>query len=450
MSKEISVPYNYTPREYQLPLLEALDSGYRKVIWIVHRRAGKDITALNYIIKKMVEEPGVYYYIFPTYSQAKKVIWDSIRNDGFKILDHFPKQLVASSNSQEMKIRFHNGSLFQLVGSDNYDSLMGTNPKGVVFSEYALQDPKAYEFIRPILTANKGWVLFISTPRGKNHLWELYEMAKRNPEWWTEILTINDTHAISKDDIDADRADGMSEELVLQEYYCSFERGIEGSYYGKILSKMRDAGNFRTVSFDSYAKVHTVWDIGFGDSTAIWWYQLIGNEIHVVDYYEAHGEGIAHYIKYLEKKRLEHDFIYGSHYFPHDASSGSFELGMTRVKYAHELGLKAIVLPREGLDQGIERVRKWLPKCYFDEKRCHHGIRALENYQKTYNEKLKYYSDTPLHNWASHGADAFRYLAMAVETYDSNHSYSLEQHRELKRKYGVGGEPRSNNSILGN
>lgn len=222
---------NFSPRPYQLPILKALDQGYKRVLAIMPRRAGKDITALNYVIRRMWEEPGVYYYIFPTYSQAKKVIWDSITNTGQKVLDYFPDELVMQKNAQEMKIRMKtkNGSesLFQLIGSDNYDALMGTNPRGCVFSEYALQDPMAYQYIRPILTANKGWALFISTPRGKNHLWTLAELARVSPDWFFLHLSIEDTNHISLEDIEKERRDGlMSEDMIQQEYYC-FPAGTE-------------------------------------------------------------------------------------------------------------------------------------------------------------------------------------------------------------------------------
>ena len=190
--------------------------------------------ALNYVIRRMWEEPGVYYYIFPTYSQAKKVIWDSITNDGEKMLDYFPQSLVIQKNSQEMKIRMRskNGqeSLFQLVGSDNYDSLMGTNPRGVVFSEYALPDPRAYQYIRPILTANMGWALFISTPRGKNHLWSLAELAQNSPEWFYVKLSVEDTGHIPLEEIEKEKREGlMSDDMIQQEYFCSFTMGVEGS-----------------------------------------------------------------------------------------------------------------------------------------------------------------------------------------------------------------------------
>lgn len=441
-----SIPRNFEARDYQLGVLSALDQGYKKVLWVVHRRAGKDITAVNYVVKQMYQKPGTYYYIFPTYSQAKKVIWDAMRNDGFRIIDHFPQELMESKNSQEMKIRFKNKSLFQLVGSDNFDSLMGTNPKGVVFSEYALQDPRAYEFIKPILTANKGWALFISTPRGKNHLWDLFNIAKKNSEWWYEVLTVKDTGIITEEEIEKDRRDGMSEEIIQQEYYCSFDRGIDGSYYGRLMSSLRLKNQIKSVPTDSYLQVHTAWDLGFGDSTAIWFYQIAGNEIHMIDYYQNHGEGIAHYAGIMNQKQRENSWIYGQHFAPHDAGSGSFETGMSKARYAADLGIKFTILPRESIDSGIERVRRNLPKCWFDEKNCEYGLRCIENYRKKYNEALRCYGENPLHDQWSDGADAFRYLCQAVESIQNSLGLTLDEYRAMKQKaFGY-----TTNSILGN
>src|ERR1700733_320964 len=238
MSVETVIKLNkFKPRDYQLPIFDAIENKhYRRVLAILPRRAVKDICGFNLCIRAALAKIGVYYYIFPTYSQAKKVIWDSITNSGMRFLDYIPEELVYSKNSQEMKIRFVNGSLLQLVGSDNYDSLMGTNPRGVVFSEYALQDPRAYQFIRPILAANDGWALFLSTPRGKNHLWELYNIAQHSSQWFCYKLTIEDTHHIPLYEIEREKAEGiMSDDLIQQEYYTSFTMGVEGSYYAKYL-----------------------------------------------------------------------------------------------------------------------------------------------------------------------------------------------------------------------
>lgn len=219
---QVKFKNSFIPRSYQLPILQAIEEkGYKRVVAILPRRAGKDMVAFYLCIRHCLRKVSVVYYIFPTYAQAKKVIWDSITNDGKRILDMIPENWIESKNSQEMKIRFKNGSLLQLVGSDNYDGLVGTNPQGVVFSEYALQDPRAYQFIRPILTANDGWALFISTPRGKNHLWELYQIAMNSDEWFGYRLTVEDTQHIPLEEIEREKADGlMSEDLIMQEYYC--------------------------------------------------------------------------------------------------------------------------------------------------------------------------------------------------------------------------------------
>ena len=212
----------FKPRPYQLPIVDAIENkGYKRVVAILPRRAGKDIVAWNLAIRQCVKKSCVVYYIFPTYAQAKKVIWDSVTNEGKRFLDFIPKELIISTNSQEMKIRFVNGSLLQLVGSDNVDSLVGSNPYACIFSEYAIQDPRAYQFIRPILTANDGWALFVSTPRGKNNLYELFQIALNSQDWFAYKLSVDDTKHISYSAIEKERAEGiMSEDLIQQEYFC--------------------------------------------------------------------------------------------------------------------------------------------------------------------------------------------------------------------------------------
>jgi hypothetical protein len=295
-------------------LLKALDSGFKRVLAVLPRRAGKDITALNYVIRQMWEHPGVYYYVFPTYSQAKKVIWDSMTNDGKRILDYFPSELVTQKNSQEMKIRMISKtgeeSLFQLIGSDNYDSLMGTNPKGCVFSEYALQDPLAYQYIRPILTANGGWALFISTPRGKNHLWSLAQIAQNSPDWFYLKLSVEDTHHIPMEEIEKEKREGiMSDDMIQQEYYTSFEMGVEGSYYSKYIDHAKREGRISDVPWENGFKVHTAWDIGVHDSTTIIFFQTIGQTVRIIDCYENSKEGLEHYASVIQNK----PYLYGTH-----------------------------------------------------------------------------------------------------------------------------------------
>lgn len=419
---------DYEPRDYQAPILKALETGFKRVLAVLPRRAGKDITALNYVIRKMWEDPGVYYYIFPTYSQAKKVIWDSITNDGKKILDYFPKDLILQKNGQEMKIRMQakNGeeSLFQLIGSDNYDSLMGTNPKGCVFSEYALQDPLAFQYIRPILTANGGWALFISTPRGKNHLWQLAQIAQNSPDWFYTKLSVEDTHHIPLSEIEKERREGlMSEDMIQQEYYTSFEMGVEGAYYSKYIDIAKRDGRIGVVSWENGFKVHTAWDLGVADSTTIIFFQVIGQTVRIIDCYENNKEGIEHYAEILENK----PYLYGNHIAPHDIRVKEWGSGITRFEKARQLGIKYTIADQYEIPDGIEACRSMFSKVWIDEKKCEPLIKALENYRQEYDHKRKVYRPRPLHDWSSHFADCFRYLAVSLpKTRDSLTPEQLE------------------------
>jgi phage terminase large subunit len=401
----------FQPRKYQLPIIKALNEGTKRAVWVVHRRGGKDVTAFNWCIMQLLLNPAwTAFHILPTYSQAKKVIWDSSTNDGQRILDYIPKEVIESKNGHEMKIRFTNGSMYQLIGSDNIDSLVGTNPKIIIFSEYALQSPSAWEYLRPILDVNKGYALFISTPRGKNHFYDLVCMAKSNPAWYCEVLSVKDTGVLNEEDIQNIRSEGVSDELIQQEYYCSFNRGVEGSYYGRLIEKARDEKRICNVSYEPRSPVHSAWDIGYGDSTSIVFWQEIGGELRIIDFYEAQGEGIAHYVKIIQNK----PYVYGTHYMPHDAGSGSIQTGRTLQDIAWEQGLKTTVLEREtDISIGIEAVRALLSISYIDEIKCKYLIKCLENYHKKYNEKTQSYSESPLHDWTSHAADSVRYMANA-------------------------------------
>lgn len=225
--KTLKIPYNFEPRDYQRPVFEALERGIKRVVSVWHRRAGKDKTFFNLMVRESIKRRGNYYYFFPTYSQGRKALWDGKDKDGFPFLGHIPDECVRKKNEAEMKINLSWGSLIQLVGSDNYDSVMGTNPVGCVFSEYALQDPKAWDFIRPILVENQGWALFNFTPRGRNHGWELYQSALQDPAWFVHLLTIDDTKAITHADVQAEIRAGMPDELAQQEFFCSFNVGSE-------------------------------------------------------------------------------------------------------------------------------------------------------------------------------------------------------------------------------
>lgn len=402
----------FIPRGYQLPILDAIENkGYKKVLAILPRRAGKDVTAFQLCIRACLRKPCVIYYIFPTYAQGKKVLWDSITNTGERILDYIPDEVVDSKNGQEMKIRFKNGSLFQIVGSDNFDSLVGTNPQGVVFSEYALQDERAYQYIRPILTANEGWALFISTPRGKNHLWSLYQIALHSSEWFCYKLTIEDTNHIPLSEIEKERQEGiMSEDLIQQEYYTSFTMGVEGAYYAKYLDRMRVKGQVGSVPWEPGFKVFTCWDLGVRDSTCIIFYQVIGQTVRIIDCYEKNKEGLEHYVKIIQQK----PYSWGKHIAPHDIKVREFGSGMTRIEKAKQLGINFIVAPDISIEDGIESVRSALGKVWIDDSACLPLLKALENYRQEYDVRKRVYKNAPLHDWSSHFADCMRYLCISL------------------------------------
>lgn len=431
----------FKPRSYQLPLFDAVENKrYKRALLIWPRRAGKDIAAFNLLIRAAIRKVATYYYIFPTYASGKKILWDGIQNDGQKILDYIPHELIASSNSQEMKIHMVNGSLIQVIGSDSYDtSLVGTNPQGVIFSEYALQDPRAYQFVRPILSANDGWAVFLSTPRGKNHLWEIYNIAQRSPDWFCQKLTVEDTGHISLHEIEKERASGeMSEDLIQQEYYTSFTMGVEGSYYAKYIDTLRVRNQIGMVPWESGFKVNTSWDIGVRDATSIIFFQCIGATVRIIDCYENSKVGLEHYIKVVNSK----PYLYGKHIAPHDIKVTEFGTGMTRLEKARQLGINFTVAPDLTIEDGIEACRSAFSKIWIDEGSCKQLIKSLENYRQEYDVKRKVYKTHPLHDWSSHYADSFRYLCIALpKTRDGLSAEELDK-RYLTAMYGdKGGLP---------
>lgn len=430
----LTLPFNFNPRPYQLNFLRALDSGIKKAVWVCHRRAGKDICTLNWCIKTLMQETATCFYIMPTYSQGKKVIWDSVNNDGFRFLDYFPKQIIANKNNQEMKIRLINGSLFQVIGSDNIDSLMGTNPKIVVFSEAALQDPKAWEYIRPILRVNKGYAIFISTPRGKNHFWELFRMAKDHSDWFAERLTVEDTNVLTAEDVKQEISEGMSEELAQQEYYCSFDRGVEGSYYGKIMNRLSEEDRIVEIMYDPYKMVHTSWDLGFDDSTAIIFFQISGDTIKIIDFEEHHSKTLAEYKAILMSK----PYKYGTHLFPHDVENvDGLGTGCTRREILEDLQIPVTTVPRGLVADGIESVKALLTsRVIINSLKCKSLIKSLEHYHREWDEKHKVYSNRPRHDASSHAADSMRYLAVGLHLVAGNKEVNDDDLKAARNFFG--------------
>lgn len=414
----IRIPNSWNPRSHQLNLWRYLEGGGRRAAAVWHRRAGKDSTALNWTATAAHERIGAYWHMLPEQAQARKVIWDGIDREGRRMIDQaFPREIRAATNKQEMKLELKCGSIWQCVGSDNYNSLVGGNPVGVVFSEWSIADPSAWDFIRPILAENGGWALFIYTARGRNHGASLYEMALGNPSWFAEKLTVDDTGIIPPEAIEEERLAGMPDEMVDQEFYCSFEAALVGSYYGKLIAQAEQEDRITSVPYEPTVPVQTWWDIGYGDATAIWFVQLIQRQIRVIDYYESSGVGAEHYVKVLQDK----GYIYGDprrpnsgHLFPHDMSAGEWGTGRTRFEVMESLGVRGTIVPKMDVDDGIQAVRAILPRCHFDGEKCQRGIEALRQYRREWDDKLKNWKGRPLHDWASHAADGFRYGAVGM------------------------------------
>ena len=431
---DIELPHKFVARPYQLPVLKALDSGTKRVVLSWHRRSGKDVTIFNWCIKSVMKQVCTCFYIMPTYSQAKKVIWDSTTNDGLRILDFIPEQLIAQKNQQEMKIRFINGSLLQLIGSDNIDSLMGTNPKIVVFSEAALQTPDAWDFIRPILKINGGTAIFISTPRGRNHFYDLFRMAEVQHDWWVQKLTYKDTGILTDEDIKKEIAEGMSEELAEQEYNCSFDRGVDGAFYAKLITKMRNEDRILPIPYDPYKLVHCSFDLGWDDSTAIIFFQLDGQMIKIIDVEEHSNKTLAWYKSLL----MDKGYRYGTYLFPHDVAQvdGLFT-GLTRQELLEDMQIPVTVVPKSFVVDGIEAARALLSsRIMINSDKCMHLVKCLENYHRDWDEKKKIYQNKPCHDWSSHCCDAIRYMSEGMKLIQSVRPTGEDEIKAINRYFG--------------
>ena len=419
MARTITLPNKWDPRGYQHDFMSRMDSGLLRALLIWHRRSGKDSTCINYTAKKAHERIGSYYYLLPTQKQARKVVWNAIDKQGRRVIDQaFPAELVKRRVEDEMMIELKCGSFFQCVGSENYDSLVGTNVAGLTFSEYAISNPRAWDYLRPILVENGGWGIFNSTPRGKNHCFEMMELVKNNPKWFFSLKTIDDTGVMTAAQIQEERDAGMPEERIQQEFYCSFNASNVGAVFDKWMMKLDELQRIGSAPYDPRYPVQTVWDIGHRDATAIWFVQFIGKEVVAIDYVEERGKDLRHFIKVLHAK----PYIYSRHIFPHDMNQFEFGAGATRAEQARQLGIMVTIAPKLTDDEGIEQTRVLLQRMRFDATKCRRGIQALKAYHydteddDDVGDKI-ILKPKPVHDWSSHGCKALQYLAVTPDGY---------------------------------
>lgn len=419
--QEIKLPYGFKARSYQTKTFKArFFEKKHYLIDVIHRRGGKTKTAINLLLMGAMTRIGLYTHCFPTLKQAREIIWQGIDEEGKRYLDHIPQELIKGKpHSTYMRVPLINGSVIKLAGSDNYNRIVGGNPMGIIFDEYPLGNPLAWDYLSPVIRKNKGWVYFPYTPRGRNHGYRLFKMAQTNPEWFVQKLNITQTFNLdglsvfSEADVEAERKQGRPEEIIQQEYYCSFEGVQQGAYYGDVLKKAREERRICKLEILENVPVYTFWDLGVGDSQSIWFMQPQGGSLRFIYYYENQGKGIQFYIDFMRQLQKELKIRYADSFAPFDIEHREWSSGRTRLEIARANGLSFKVVNKISIDEGISCVRAIFERCYFDEKRCEHGLRCLEAYHREWDEKHQCYNEKPVHNWASDGSDSFRYFAVA-------------------------------------
>jgi hypothetical protein len=401
----VEVELDYQPRDVFLPFHERTQ---RWAIIVAHRRCGKTVACINDLIYKAImenKEDGRYAYLAPYYAQAKSIAFD--------YLMRFSEPVRVSHNVSELWVELINGARIRLFGADNADSLRGLYLDGVVLDEYADMKPSTWgAVLRPLLADRQGWATFIGTPKGHNQFWDVYSNATQDPDWYVKTLRASQTGLLPDSEL-ADAAKMMSQDQYLAEFECDFESSILGAYFGKEMRQLTDQGRMTEVKHDPMFKVHTAWDLGYSDDTAIWFFQVIHGEIRLLDYHYSNGQPVAFYAGVVQSREAERGYDYGYHYLPHDARAKTLASNRSVIEQlGDKLPMKSLrIVPNLGLQDGIQASRLALTRAWFDHK-CADGIECLRQYQREYDEDKKVFRDKPRHDWTSHGADAFRYLSI--------------------------------------
>jgi len=405
MSDTLEVEMDYCPRKV---FEDFHDRTERWSLIVAHRRCGKTVLCINDLIYKALmddKEDGRYAYIAPYYSQAKNIAWD--------YLVRFSQPVLRKANQSELWVELINGARIRLYGADSPDGLRGIFLDSVVLDEYADMKPSIWgAVVRPLLTDRKGSATFIGTPKGHNAFWEMYQTATKSEDWYVKVLRASQTNILDKGELE-DAAKTMTQDQYLQEFECDFESAILGAYYGKEMRQLTDQERITEVEYDPLFPVHTAWDLGYSDDTAIWWYQVVHGEIRLLDYHSSNGQPVAFYAGIIQAREQERGYVYGTHWLPHDARAKTLSSNRSVIEQlGDKIPLKTIkITPNLKLQDGIQASRLALTRAWFDHK-CTDGIECLRQYQREYDEDKKVFRDKPRHDWTSHGADAFRYLAI--------------------------------------
>lgn len=418
--------HEFRVRWYQQPFYRALTEGnVKRALAIWHRRAGKDEVVLNATRENLFKRPGTYWHCFPEYKQARKAIWNGINAHTGKrrIYEAFPPQIIKRMNDDDMFIEFVNGSTWQLLGSDRYDSHVGAGAIGIAYSEWALCNPAAWAYHSPMVRETNGYAAFITTPRGRNHAKKMLDDFRHDPKWFAEVLSIEQTGALSKDQLaDAlaeyisSHGEDLGRAMYEQEYLCSFDIAILGAYFAHEMRAVRAEGRIDPTLEAVNAPVHRAWDLGVRDDTSIWFFQVVGGQVFILDCYTSSGAGVEHYAEVIAQRRAEHGWQDGTDFVPHDAKVKEWGTGRTRVETMQSLGLHPSVVPMAGFMDGINAVRRTLPRCVFHSRCEEVGIAALEQYRREWDDERKTFKATDVHDWTAHLSSAMRYLALAWQT----------------------------------
>lgn len=400
----IEIPY--TPRPLQAMLHNELDK-HRFAVLNCHRRFGKSILIIMHLIKKALtndKKNPRYYLIGPTFVSIKRVCWDYLKQYAGCIPG-------TTFNETELRCDLPNGARITLLSSEDPDKIRGIYADGVCIDECSQMNPVLWnEILRPALSDRKGFAYFISTPQGMSNIfYDLYQHALGDPQWLAYTAKASETNIIDQEELDAAKAQ-MGDTKYKQEFECDWIANIEGSIYGDIIKKLEEDKQITRVSYDPALEVHTAWDLGVDDQTVIIFFQLLGNQILIIDYYENNREGLPHYVQVVKNK----DYVYGEHYAPWDLEITEFSSGKTRKEVAYQLGIRFRVLPKLNLEEGIHSLKMLLPKCWFDADQAKPLVDALRQYHRKYNEKMKMFGTKPVRDWSSHACDAARYMAMSI------------------------------------
>jgi hypothetical protein len=413
MEEVLDIELDYAPRDV---FADFHDRTERWAVVVAHRRCGKTVSCINDLIYRALiedKEHGQYAYVAPYYSQAKNIAWD--------YLQRYSKPVLAKANQSELWVELVNGAKIKLYGADNPDALRGLYLDGVVLDEYADMRPRMWgEIIRPLLADRMGWAVFIGTPKGHNAFYDVFTNATKDSRWFAKTLRASQTGLLPNSELEDAQA-SMSPDQYEQEFECSFEAAIMGAFYGKEMRVLTDAKRITTVEYDKMFPCHTAWDLGYSDDTAIWWYQVVYGELRILDYHSSNGHQVSYYTDLINSKQQEFGYKYGYHHLPHDARAKTLASGGKSIieQISSKIPLNTLkIVPSLSLQDGIQATRLALMRSWFDAEKCQDGIECLRQYQREYDEDKKVFRDKPKHDWTSHGADAFRMLAIAWKEED--------------------------------